>query len=308
MTLSRRPLLRSDVPAWARLLAAVNEADGDLQDASEVGLRDTFDSPEQAYEKGSLGVFDGPALAGYGVLSPRPSAGRVHNMRYQGAVHPSYRGRGIGADLLSWAEAAAIPLHGSWGQLNLDSGCVSTNEAAAALHRSRGYHPARVFHTMVRDLSAPLASADLQDGLRVEEFADAVSEDARFVRNEAFRDHWGSVESSPERWAHSVGSATFRPRYSFVVYEGSEPLAVLLCSDHSGDLYIGLVGTRAAGRGRGIATALLTRAMARARADGFRTASLHVDSGSFTGAVGVYERVGFLVKVSWTVYRKELIP
>ncbi len=28
----------------------------------------------------------------------------VHDMRHEGGVHPSYRGRGLGGELLDWAE------------------------------------------------------------------------------------------------------------------------------------------------------------------------------------------------------------
>jgi len=72
------------------------------------------------------------------------------------------------------------------------------------------------------------------------------------------------------------------------------------------DLYISLVGTRAAGRKRGIATALLTTAMSAARADGYDQASLGVDADSLTGAVRLYEHVGFTVAHTRIAYRKQL--
>lgn len=72
------------------------------------------------------------------------------------------------------------------------------------------------------------------------------------------------------------------------------------------ELYIALVGTRAAGRKRGIATALLITAMSAARADGYDRASLGVDADSLTDAVRLYEHVGFTVALTWTAYRKRL--
>jgi ribosomal protein S18 acetylase RimI-like enzyme len=72
------------------------------------------------------------------------------------------------------------------------------------------------------------------------------------------------------------------------------------------ELYIALVGTRAAGRKRGIATALLITAMSAARAAGYDQASLGVDADSLTDAVRLYENVGFTVALTWTVYRKRL--
>lgn len=73
------------------------------------------------------------------------------------------------------------------------------------------------------------------------------------------------------------------------------------------DFYIPLVGTRRAGRKRGIATALLARALAEAQAAGFATASLTVDADSPTGALGLYQRVGFTVRDTWVAQFKPLL-
>jgi mycothiol synthase len=82
-------------------------------------------------------------------------------MVHEGGVHPSYRGRGLGSELLNWAEHAAVPLHEQrfpGRPLSLSSACLSTNAAAVALHEQRGYQPVRWFHDMVRDLSQPIPS------------------------------------------------------------------------------------------------------------------------------------------------------
>lgn len=50
-------------------------------------------------------------MVGYGVLTCRSGADPVHDMSHEGGVHPSYRGHGLGAELLDWAEQIAVPLH-----------------------------------------------------------------------------------------------------------------------------------------------------------------------------------------------------
>jgi mycothiol synthase len=74
------------------------------------------------------------------------------------------------------------------------------------------------------------------------------------------------------------------------------------------DLFIGLIGTRRAARGQGIASALLARALTEARTAGFSSGSLVVDADSPTGAVGLYERVGFTVKHTSITQAKTLLP
>jgi mycothiol synthase len=168
---------------------------------------------------------------------------------------------------------------------------------------------------MVRDLSQPIAAAVIPDGLAITGYQPDMAEHARLIRNESFRDHWGSTETSPQSWAHFLASSAFRPGLSFLAYQGSEPLGMLISREHDGynsatghrDMHIALVGTRAAGRKRGIATALLVTAMSAARSEGYDQASLGVDADSLTGAVRLYEHVGFTVALTWTAYRKQLI-
>lgn len=317
MGFDRRPLTPADVADWAALLTAVHLADGEDEYTSEQDLRERFEDPEQDFATGSVAFYDGATMAGYGTLMCRGAADPVHDMLYMGRVHPSYRGRGLGGELLDWAEHAAVPLHNQrfpGRPLSLATGCLSTNAAAVALYEQRGYQPARWFQEMVRDLSAPVPPPVVPAGVRITAYRPDMAGHALLVRNESFRDHWGSTQTSPEHWAHFLAAAAFRPGFSFLAYEESEPLGMLIAREseayqaHTGrrDVHIALVGTRAAARKRGIATALLLTTMAAARADGYDRASLDVDSDSLTGAVRLYEHLGFIVASTWISYRKQL--
>jgi mycothiol synthase len=301
-TFDRRPLVPRDAGDWAALLTAIQDADKSDDYYSEEDLLEEFGRPGDDFTRGSIAIYDGRTMVGYGVLTSRSEAEPVHDMRHDGGVHPSYRGRGLGAELMDWAEQTAAPLHAErfpGRPLSLTSGCLSSNTGAVALHEQRGYQPVRWFHSMIRDLSAVIPRAVVPAGVQI---------------NEAFRDHWGSTETSAELWAYFLASAAFRPEFSFLAYAGSEPLGMLISREHDAyttrtghrDLYISLVGTRAAGRKRGIATALLVTAMSAARAEGYDQASLGVDADSLTDAVRLYERVGFTVALTWTAYRKRL--
>jgi mycothiol synthase len=317
MGLDRRPLAPDDAGDWAALLNAIQDADGGDDYTSEQDLLEAFSRPDQEFASGSTAIYDGLTMVGYGVLSRRRVADPVHDMHHEGGVHPSYRGRGLGGELLDWAEKTAVPLHNDRfprRPLSLSSGCLSSNAGAVALHDQRGYQPVRWYHSMVRDLAASIPQAVIPAGVEITGYTPDMAEHARLVRNEAFRDHWGSTETSAEIWAHLLASSTFRPAYSFLAYAGSEPLGMLISREHDAyhartgrrDLHISLVGTRAAGRKRGIATALLITAMSAARAGGYDQASLGVDADSLTSAVRLYEHVGFTVALTWTSYRKRL--
>lgn len=75
----------------------------------------------------------------------------------------------------------------------------------------------------------------------------------------------------------------------YVARCGGENAAMLMAFDHDGDCGIYMVGTVAAARRRGIATALSAHAVAAARERGCTTASLQATA----MAEGVYARVGF---------------
>jgi mycothiol synthase len=318
MSFDRRPLTPDDAGDLTALWTAIEDADGSEEYLSEQDLREEFSAPGRDYPRGSLAIYDGRTMVGFGVLTYRSTADPVHNMRHVGGVHPAYRGRGVGGELLAWAEQAGVPLHEDrhpGHPLALSSGCLSGNAGAVALHEARGYQPVRWFHSMHRDLSAPLPQLSVPTGVRIVGYTSDLAEHARLIRNESFRDHWGSTETSAESWAHFLAHRAFLPGLSYLAYEGPEPLGMLISHEYDAyrdrtglrDLYIALVGTRAAGRKRGIATALLATAMSAARAEGYDQASLGVDADSLTGAVRLYERVGFTVDNTRTAFQKQLL-
>lgn len=302
----RRPIVPGDVGDWAGLLAAIRSADGTWDYFTEEQLREEFTHPLRDFARGSVAIYDGAAMVGYGVLMSGGAADPVHEMLHDGGVHPAYRGRGVGAALLDWAEGAAVPLHRErfpGRPLSLIGSCVSTNDAAVALFAAHGYQPVRWFHAMERDLAAPVPEPAVPSGTEIAGYTPERSADARLVYNEAFRDHWGETEMSQEEWDHFISLGVFRPALSFLAYSEGEPAGVVVgfefgaYAEETGvrDLYIPLIGTRRAARQRGIASALLRKVLTETKAAGFGQVSLKVDADSPTGALGFYQRAGFVV-------------
>ena len=284
---------------------------------SERDLLDLFDDPDTDYPRGSVAVYHGDLMIAFGQLFRRTAAEPVHEMRMSGGVHPGYRGRGLGTAVLNWAERSAGPLHEErFGgrPLSLDGLHLVRNIRAAALFSRHGYQPSRSFLRMSSDLTAGLAHSQVPAGIDVVGFTAERSADALLVHNEAFRDHWGWTDFTRESWRHFIAGEAFRPAYSFLAYEGTVPLGLVIGHEydsHTGatgqrELHIPTVGTRRAGRRRGIASALAAASLRAAQSDGLVSASLSVDADSPTGAVRVYERVGFTAQDTWIVTRKLL--
>jgi mycothiol synthase len=316
-TLSWRPIEAKDVPACAVLLAAIEEVDQTGDVFGEEDLLETFRDPGRDYPRGSTCVHDGDVMVGYCCLSSSGSADQVHQMSQYGGVHPAYRGQGIGGRLLDWAELAAVPLHEERYPglpLSISGWCSAGDSRASALYASRGFRPARWFHLMAADLTAAGPGAPVPSGVRVVAFTAEMAEDARLVHNEAFRDHWQARQFAPGEWAHFLSYNAFRPAFSYLAYDGAEPLGVLISREYDAyteltgilDLYIAVVATRRSARKRGIASALLSRALADARSAGFTAASLTVDADSPTGAFGLYQRPGFAIRTTSVKQVKDL--
>jgi mycothiol synthase len=311
-----RPMNSSDVTAWADLLAAIREVDHEWEYFTAEELLDEFSDPDRDFEDGSKAVMLGDRMVGYGALLPRTSADRVRDMRYEGGVHPEFRGRGIGSQLITWGEDAAVALHLKRfpaQPLSLTASCTSTNTGALTLHEQRGFRPVRWFNGMIRDLFVPLPAVPEPPDVKIAGWSPEQSEEARMIRNESFRDHWGSIETTRERWEYFLGSATFRPQFSFLAYSDGEPVGVVISHEFAGDssapgrdVYVAIVGTLRAHRKRGIATVLVTRALNDAARAGFATGSLEVDAGSPTGALGLYEELGFRVEHTSVTVTKSL--
>jgi mycothiol synthase len=240
---------------------------------------------------------DGTLAAAGAIPSPPEGGFRVDLL---GGVHPDRRGQGLGRELLDWqlSRAAAIRKEvapdAAW---EIHVGVLIGDETAIRLLRRFGLSPARYWFEMWAP-TGPVASSALPSGLRSAPYAPEYDEPLHRAHMEAFADHWGYQSRPFEDWAGlTVRSAGFLPALSRIAFDGDEIAGYVLSYKHADPerVYIGHVGTRRPWRRRGIAGALLAQVLADSAGAGLTSAALGVDADSPTGAVGVYERVGFTV-------------
>lgn len=307
------------MPAWHRLLEAIEAVEQEDEYLSESDLLERFDDSCADMARGSLAVWDGDRMVGYHWMKARTAADPFHDFSQMGGVDPEYRGRGLGVRLLRWSARAARELHEErfpGAPLALLDGCVLGSAASERLFAQLGYERVRWFRNMViDDLAATVAAmpeTPVPDGVEFRWFTAERSADALRVRNDSFRDHFGSTAQTPEGWAHVTASAAFRADCSAVAYDAAsgEPLALVLGEEfvtpHGRELYIAIVGTARAGRRRGIASALLAHVLRQGVAAGYERSTLGVDADSPTGAVRLYERLGYRAEQTWVAQRKHL--
>ncbi len=315
-TLTLRALTLDDAPALTELLARSETVDQTGENYSEADIAEELADTSVDLSRDSLAAVtpDG-SFAGWAAVRSAATVRDVDRVFVEGGVLPSRRGEGIGRRLLEWAEQRGAELHRERhpsvpGELAL--GVATTVASLQALARARGYQPVRWWYGMKRDLEELPPVPPVPAGLRLVQYDAARDEALRLAHTEAFADHWGSVPPDAQRWAHWVtGSHAFRPGISWLVLDGEEIAAYLLayCWEADAEVtglreaYIGQVGTRRPWRRRGLGELLLTSALEGFQIEGYERASLTVDTGNPTGALGLYERVGFAVEhemVTWS--------
>lgn len=318
----RRALTERDAAAYIAFVDAVSEADGDTDHLDEAGYLKLLNFPLATPElEDFTGFFDGGRLAAAGWVARRSSAEPAHWMTTSGAVHPDYRGRGLGTTLIRWQQGLAPRIHERYfpgRRLELAVGAMGGNTGAHELFENEGFAPLRWFFEMSMPQGAPAGDDRAPDGLVFAPLADtgAGREELRREHNATFVDHFRFTPSGPQEWAHWIGQDKVRPDLSFLLREArsGEPAGFLVSSFSAADfaatgvrdVHFNLIGTRRAHRRRGVASALIAHAVRAARELGFETASLGVDAQNPTGALGVYERAGFVCTHKWAVYNKVL--
>ncbi len=163
-----RPLTRDDALAWAKLLAAIAKADGDDAVFGEDDLLEDFDDPRHDFPHGSIAAYDGSTMVGCSLLELRALTAQTPRIRQEGGVHPDFRGRGLGAELLDWSERAAWALHEQRSPrqpLVLGGQCLQKNAKAMELYALKGFRPVRWFHVMECDLTTGRLGPQPADGL-----------------------------------------------------------------------------------------------------------------------------------------------
>ena len=322
--LTWRPVTTDDVPAWAELVAAAEAVDrtGEHESVDDLAEQIADESLDLAGD--SWAALDGDRLVAVGLVHGASQAvWSVDTIYCLGCVHPDYRRRGIGNRLLARQLQRAEAMHGERHPrfpARLTVPAYDHVPSMAALAGSAGLKPVRHFFDMERDLRAD-APAPRQPAapLRVVPFTADRDDEVRRAHNTAFRDHFGSMERDPATWKQwFTGSRSFRPELSLLVLDGqAEDAAVagylpgyFYDSDAAADGYrtawIGQLGTLPPWRGRGVASALLSQALIAYGAAGYERAALDVDSANGTGALGLYERIGFHTVRSSTRWVREV--
>jgi mycothiol synthase len=262
-----------------------------------------------------IAVHDGRPVAYVRVEWRDETRGGRHH--FQGLFTRPDAPAGTLETILDWAEARSMVVAGDLPPTSSTTIGAFLNEETAA-HRAtiegRGYRPVRFFFGMVRPTLDDIPDLPLPPGVEVRPVR---PEDVRAIFEAevaAFAGHWGASteDGGEDRWRAFRDEPLNDLALWQVAWAGDTVVGMVRPYINPPDLEVlGVrrgwcenISTHADWRGRGIAKALIARALVALRDRGMTEAALGVDADNETGALGVYHAMGFEERTRETDFRK----
>jgi GNAT superfamily N-acetyltransferase len=236
-----------------------------------------------------------------------------------GFLLPEYRNKGIGTAMIHWAEQRLREVaeeHPHDGPRYLQVWSANTMPDRTALVEHEGYRIARYGYLMLRPLDEPIPDLPLPEGLEVRP---AKREHYRAIwegRNEAFRDHWGHREGTEEDFQAFANWPLAQPQFWQVAWDvATDQVAggvqnTIFDADNKRfgfrRAFTDPIFVRRPWRKRGVAKALIARSLHLLKEQGMQQAALFVDAENLSGALKLYQGMGYRVYRETYTYRKAL--
>jgi ribosomal protein S18 acetylase RimI-like enzyme len=306
-----RTATRADLDAIHGVHAAADAVDHPTWITPREEVADTFELSHIDHARDTIIAFDGDGTAiAFASAFLHPSREGTLTVHLGGAVHPDWRRRGIGSRALAWSHsralqqlAEALPslADRDW-EIELKVYAEESTPDVIAIAAPLGFAVERWFTTMVRDMSESLPVPPAVEATSIVPYSGDRALDVLAARNDAFRDHWGSLPTGEESWRTFVGGPFLRPELSRLALDADGAvIALCLASVNEDDwealgashAYIDLIGVVRAHRRRGLAPKVIAETLAAIAEAGLEKAVLDVDTESPTGAHTLYEGLGF---------------
>ncbi len=324
LELTFRPWRRErDVEAMADLVNAANRSDGidEHESAEELLNRYGRDDDNFVADRDLALVEHGGTLVAVVSTFWVDTREGAREHRVHATVHPDWMRRGIGHQALAWLEArarASLAEHPTEAPAFYGTWCPEARIAKRDLIEAAGYTQVRWFFEMERTGLDVVDVPPLPAGIEIR----PMGRDRTLLRRlfdadtEAFLDHWGGFPATDTMFAQWMEGPNADPALFVVAWDGDEIAGGVVNTIYRHDNaafdrrrgWLDSVFVRRPWRRRGLAAALVARSLVVLRDAGMDSAMLGVDADNPTGALGIYERAGFVVATRATAYRKPMTP
>jgi GNAT superfamily N-acetyltransferase len=122
------------------------------------------------------------------------------------------------------------------------------------------------------------------------------------LHQNSFSKHFGFAPRELEKWSELVIDASTDSNGVFIAFKDGEPVGFCQCNDEYAEDNkgnISILGVAQESQGLGIGEALLQTGIVYSASKGYDTLELNVDTGNESGALKLYEKVGFKPESSW---------
>jgi ribosomal protein S18 acetylase RimI-like enzyme len=243
--------------------------------------------------------------------------GRVYS--HFGFLLPEWRHKGIGGAMLRHSERRLREIaaeHSFEGERILESYAADTQPGLDNLLKSEGYTPVRHFYDMVRPDLENIPDLPLPEGFEVRPVTPEHYRPVWEAMVEAFRDHWGEQEVEEEEFPRWMDEPHWQPHLWQIAWHGSDVAGMVqnyIDEDQNAKFnrkrgYTENIAVRRPYRKQGLASALIVRSLRMLKELGMEEAALGVDTENLSGALRLYEGLGFRAVKRSTDYRKPLAP
>jgi mycothiol synthase len=240
-----------------------------------------------------------------------------------GNVLPPWRRKGIGSTMLRFNEERlrqiVVQLKES-GQLPANTPCVLDNFISESevdrLHliEQGGYKAVRYAFQMVRPDLENIPDLPLPSGVEIRPVEQGHLRLIWEASNEAFRDHWGYIPDPWDEFERFLNSPEFDPNLWRVAWQNDQIAGMVLSfiDKDENEMYGRKRGytenicVRRPWRRQGLAKALIALSLIAIKEKGMTEAGLGVDAENTSGALHLYESMGYQVVKRSTLYRKPL--
>ena len=218
-------------------------------------------------------------------------------------VLPEFRRRGIGRELVRKAleslKARGMKVANAWAQTD--------RETCIRLYRSLGFHEIRAFSMMKASLASLLSEVGENRDVTIRSADLASDENVRLLNrldNEAFREHFNFRPRTVEETRYTLFEMPwFKGQQWFFAEEAGKPVGYVGTGIDVGlneekNLKWGWIldiGVLKPQRRQGVGARLMLHGMRVLKDAGMKDATLYVDDMNPTGAIKLYEKVGFAV-------------
>jgi mycothiol synthase len=238
-------------------------------------------------------------------------------------MHPDWRRKGVGTAMLRYQEnhlrhiSKNLLKEGVITEETLryfENFASDTETAKVAFLLKEGYSAVRYAYSMVRPFSDPIQVSPMPEGLEIRTVPRHQFRKVWETDQEAFKDHWGYRSGTDNDYQRWLENPLHDPKLWRVAWDGDQVAGMVLnfLNQEENKEYNRKRGwtedisVRRPWRRRGLARALLTRSLQMFKDMGMDHAALGVDTQNLTGALHLYQSVGFQVEKRHTDYRKKL--